>query len=368
MFPKKAKKITFAVSLLLLFHLSPFLTNRPFLEVYAAEQKVFNWKFASHTAPGNKSVGYCQSWWAEQIEKRSNGQIKIKMYWVDELCGPKEMMMAVKTRLADVVGQVPAYTPGETPILNSTYLPFVSAARMDQTVMVYNRVARESKAFIAEMDKFNCVYGGAYEDEGYNLIGKKPVRTVNDLKSLRIRCMPDLGLVLKNFGAVPVTVPVTEMYSALDTGIVDVIAQARSAFRAYKLDELSRYITLDLDMGRSPNIYLINRESWNELPDSLKQVVQGVIDDLPAFLWDFQHKPERIAELDRVIKEKGIEVFNFPTIEREKIAAVAETVWEAWAKRSGNYENAKTALADYLRIRGEVVAKYPQGVPGIKHQ
>jgi TRAP-type C4-dicarboxylate transport system substrate-binding protein len=337
-------------------------------EVAAAEKKMFHWKFSSHTAPGNKSVGFSQSWWAEQVEKRSNGQIRIKMYWVDELCGPKEMMMAVKSRLADVVGQMPSYTPGETPILNATYLPFVSAPRLDQSVMVYNRVAKESKPFIDEMSKFNCIYAGAYEDEGYNLIGKKAVRTVNDLKGLRIRCMPDLGLVLKIFGAIPVTVPVTEMYSSLDTGIVDVIAQARSAFRAYKLDELSKYITLSLDMGCSPNIYLINREAWNELPDDLKKVVQSVIDDTPAFMWDFQHRPDRLAEGGKVVKERGIEVIHFPKPERAKLVAQAESIWEAWAKRSGNYEVAKQALAEYIRIRDEVVAKYPEGAPGIMYK
>ena len=76
-------------------------------EGFAAEQKVFNWKYSSYTSSGAKSVAPCQRWWAEQVEKRSNGQIKVKIYWVDELCGPKEMMMAVKSRLADVVGHVP---------------------------------------------------------------------------------------------------------------------------------------------------------------------------------------------------------------------------------------------------------------------
>jgi TRAP-type transport system periplasmic protein len=334
----------------------------------AAEKRVFQWKFSSHTSPGNKSVGFSQSWWAEEVEKRSNGQIKIKMYWVDELCGPKEMMMAVKSRLADVVGQVPSYTPGETPIWNATYLPFISAPRLDQSVVVYNRLARESKPFIEEMNKFNCVYGGSYEDEGYNLIGKKAVRTVNDLKGLRVRCMPDLGVVLKQFGAIPVTVPVTEMYSALDTGIVDVIAQARSAYRAYKLDELSKYITLDMDMGCSPNFYLINKEAWNELPDHLKNVVQSVMSDLPDFMWDFQHRPDRLAEGETVIRNRGIETIRFPKPERLKLVSKAEGVWEAWAQRSGNYESAKKALADYLKIRDEVVSLYLQGVPGIKYK
>ena len=59
-------------------------------EVTAAEKKVFNWKFSSHVTPGNKTLGGAQIWWAQELERRSNGQIKVKMYWLDELCGPKK--------------------------------------------------------------------------------------------------------------------------------------------------------------------------------------------------------------------------------------------------------------------------------------
>ena len=333
-----------------------------------AERKVFHWKFSSHSAPGNKMLAPCQIWWAEQVEKRSNGQIKVKMYWVDELCGPKEMMMAVKSRLADVVGQVPGYTPGETPIWNATFLPFLWAPRLDQTMMIYPRLARESKPFIDEMNKFNCIYAGAYEHEGYNIIGKKPVRTVSDFKGLRIRVMTDLGEILKQFGAVPMLVPVTEMYSALDTGIVDALCHAQLTFHSYKVDEISKYMTLDMNMGAAPTFYFINKDAWNELPEDLKKAIQSVVDDLPAFMWDFQSFPERHADADRMIKEKGIEVIHFPKAERDKLAAKAESVWEAWAKRTANYANAKKALEDYVRIREEVIAKYPQGAPGIKYK
>jgi TRAP-type C4-dicarboxylate transport system substrate-binding protein len=286
------------------------------------------------------------------------------MYWVNEICGPKEMMMAVKSGLADVVGHVPAYTPGETPIWNSTFLPFLAAPRLDQSMVLYPILAEKSQPFIKEMDNFNCVYAGGYENEGYNLMGKKAIRKCDDLKGVRVRCMPDLGKVLKQFGAVPMTVPVTEMYSALDKGIVDIVAHSRLTFHSYKVDEISKYMMLEMDMGAAPTIYFINKDSWKKLPDDLKAVVKSVIDDLPLFMWKFQHKPERIAAADKVIKEKGIEIIKFPKAERAKLMSKAEGVWDGWAKRSGDYENAKRALADYIKLRDEVIANYPNGVPG----
>ena len=59
---------------------------------------------------------------------------------------------------------------------------------------------------------------------------------------------------------------------------------------------------------------------------------------------------------------KGIETIHFPKAERAKLEAKAAGVWEAWAKRSGKYDKAKQALADYMKIRDEVIAQYPNGV------
>ena len=317
----------------------------------------------------SKLLGAFQLWWAEQVEKRSNGEIKVKIYWVDELCGAKEMMMAVKSRLADVVAHTPVYTPGETPIWNVLYLPLADPPRLDQAAIIYNRLTKEAKPFIEEMNKFNCVYGGTYTTPGYDaLMGKKPVRNVNDLKGLRIRCMPEQGEILKQFGAVPMTVPVTEMYSALDTGLVDLASHSEMTFYVYKIEEISKYLILDINLGAMGSPFFINKDAWNELPEHLKKVVESVIDDSAAFLWDWHHQPKLVVEADRKNKERGIEVVHFPKADRAKLEAKAGPVWEAWAKRTGNYEYAKKAISDYIRIRDEVVAKYPQGVPGIKYK
>ena len=87
--------------------------------------QVYQWKFASYVPPVNKSLAVGQKEWAKKIEERSNGRIKIKIYWGRELVGPKEMPTAVKTGLVDVVGFCPAYTPGQTPMWGITMMHFL---------------------------------------------------------------------------------------------------------------------------------------------------------------------------------------------------------------------------------------------------
>jgi TRAP-type C4-dicarboxylate transport system substrate-binding protein len=366
---KGTSKSYFVVGICAVFSLIGMLSLGALATEVTAAEKVFHWKFSNHVSPGNKAAAPSLLWWAEQVEKRSNGRIKVKMYWIDELCGPKEMMMAVKSGLADVVTQTPAYTPGETPIWNAVYLPFLAPARLDHMSVIYNRLAQESKPFMDEINKFNCVYIGCYNSEGYaSFMGNKPVRRADDFKGLRVRVMPDQGVILKKFGAIPMTVPVTEMYSALDTGIVDLVSHSRLSFHSHKIDEISKYLIQGMDMGAMGMLYLINKDRWNELPDELKKMVHDLMYDLPAWMWNYENKGKWIEEFHEVIRTRGIEVIDFPKSEREKIKAKSGEVWEAYAKRTGVYENAKRAIADYIRIRDEVVAKYPQGVPGIKYK
>jgi TRAP-type transport system periplasmic protein len=336
-----------------------------FLAGSPAFAQTVNWKFASYVASSNKGLGVGHKWWAEQVEKRSNGQIKVKIFWADELSGTKEMMQTVQSGLADVVAHAPVYTPGETPIWNAAYLPFLAPARVDQALMVYNRLANESKVFKAELDKFNCVFGGSHDSSSNNLMGKKPVRNLQDLKGLRVRCMPDLGKILREYGSVPVSVPVPETYTSLDSGIVDVVVFASEGFRTWKIDEISKYLTIEMDMGALPSFYYINKDQWNKLPENLKKVVQSVIDEQPAVVAEIVSKLK--VEADDMVKAKNIEVLRFPREDREKLAAKSAAIWEEWAKRSKSPEACKAALADYLKIRDDVVAKHPQGMPAKKN-
>lgn len=334
-----------------------------FLAGSSAWAQQFTWKFSSYVPAANKSLAVGQKWWADEIEKRSNGQIKVQIFWGKQLCSEKEMMQAVRSGLADVVGHAPVYTPGETPVWNLPYLPFLSPSRVDQTLLLYNRMARESKPFQDELERFNCVYGGSHDSSSNNAMGKKPLRSLADMKNLRIRCMPELGRIFKEHGAVIVSVPVTETYTALDTGMIDVVVFGTEGFRTWKVDEISRYLTLDMDMGALPSFYFINKKSWERLPDNLKKVVQSVIDDQPAFVGALVAKLRE--EALGVVKEKKIEVTSFPKADREVLVAKAAEFWEESLKRTGSYEANSTALRDYRRIRDEVEAKFPKGVtPG----
>jgi TRAP-type C4-dicarboxylate transport system substrate-binding protein len=321
----------------------------------SALSKQFNWKFHSYVPPANKALAVGQRWWCEQVDKRSKGELKVKMYWVGQLVGPKELLGAVSSGVLDVAGCAPNYTPGQIPLWNIFTLPFICAPRPDYGLMIYNRMARESRPLIDEMKEQNLVYGGGHDMFPKNIVGKKPVRTISDFKGLRLRCNPDVGSLLRKFGGVPTMLPVSEVYSALDTGVIDALSFAPEALPQWKIHEICKNLTLDLDLASMVVIYFINRDKWNQLPDNLKKVVQSVIEDYPAFLWSLASRMQE--ESSKTMKQAGVEFIDFPKTEKEKLLVKAPDIWEQWAKRHGKYDAAKAVLGDFQRIRDDIVSK-----------
>ena len=165
-----------------------------------------------------------------------------------------------------------------------------------------------------------------------------------------------------------VIIPTIELYTSMDKGLLDMANMCLPIAHLWKIDEISKYVTLNVETSDLPAMFFINRDSWNELPENLKRVIQGVVDEIPAFLWDIPNDPQFQKEVSDVVKKEGIEVIHFPKAERNKLVAKAEKIWEKWATDSGNYEDAKATLAEYIRIRDEVISKYPEGVPGSKYK
>jgi TRAP-type C4-dicarboxylate transport system substrate-binding protein len=102
----------------------------------------------------------------------------------------------------------------------------------------------------------------------------KPIRKISDIKGLKIRTpsKAQAGLI-KALGATPVAMPVTRMYNALNTGVVDALMVPPSVILSFKIGEVAKYYTTGLPFGQSPFFLLMNRPKWESLSASQKAAV-----------------------------------------------------------------------------------------------
>jgi TRAP-type C4-dicarboxylate transport system substrate-binding protein len=300
--------------------------------------------------------------WLKWIEKRTEGRLVIKPYWKGEIAGPRDIIKAIKSGLTETGGFVPAYTPGLTPLWNVTFLPFLGPARVDHT-MIAQWLAGKHWAMVEEMDKWNAVFVGTTAVGGYEIMGNKPIRKAADFKGVRIRATGDIGRVFKKFGAIPVSVPISEVYQAMSTGIVDAVCSSgpRSQW-GHKLYEHSKYRTVNLGINNPPNIFAINKDKWNELPDDIKYIFPDLHFDFTVRQMQSEYDPKDIKKIMKVYGEKGIETTEFPTEERAKLVKEARPVWQNWIERSKLGERGKQVLEAYIAATEAAEKLYPNGV------
>jgi tripartite ATP-independent transporter DctP family solute receptor len=138
-------------------------------------------------------------------------------------------------------------------------------------------------AFIAgEIEKTGLHCFPAFWENGFRQIttSKRAVKSVADLSGLKIRVpVNPLSISLfKNLGAAPVAMNFAELYSALQTGVVDgqenplVIVETGKLFEVQKFASLSNHI-----WEGTP--FVVNRRAWSALPDNLKEVLTSALTD-----------------------------------------------------------------------------------------
>lgn len=354
---KVGKSLIFAGSICLIFSLA-------LCPAFAKSGKSVKWVWAEYESVQKGYTFEWVNWFVGELDKRSGGRFKVDVHWGD-MGSNKEMLGLAKAGVADIAIAVPIFYPGKLPLTNISFLPFAATPRVDWDNLTLRRLYATNEDINKELAKYNVRYGGHRGTAFYNLMATKPIRTAADFKGKRVRCGADVGAVLKQFGAVPMTLSSSECYNALQTGLIDTYAHFRDSFWKRKIQEVAKYYITGLDMGGAACTYVINKKSWAELPDDLKKIYQDVSDASVTVSQYLAFNPEVVEKQLSDFKAAGLEFIEFPKGERDKLIAAADAVWAKWVKRGGG-DPAQRILDEYIRIGKAVMTEYPNGLPPYK--
>ena len=155
--------------------------------------------------------------------------------------------------------------------------------------------------------------GLAFYDSGARSVYtvKKPVRTLADLKGLKIRVQPsDLFVaMIEAIGANPTPMPYGEVYTALKTGIVDGAENNWPSYESSRHFEAAKYYNMT-EHSMVPEVLVFSKKIWDTLPPADQALVRRAAKDSVPFLrrlWD-----EREAKSRKVVEAAGVQVVNIP--------------------------------------------------------
>ena len=269
--------------------------------------------------------------WAKAMGEATNGLWDIQLHYGQVLSPAKDQLKGLKAGLFQVALWVPMYNPGITPLHNVLELAFLAPASIKE-IGAWMWKLGEDPAMVKELADWNAQMLFPVPLPQYQFMGKKPIRTVEDLKGLRIRSAAAMAKPLQKYGAVITMVPAPEIYTALQRGMLDdVLFVWTYGFGAYKLNELSKYATVGVDAGASGMQVAVNKDAWDALPKEWRELSSKWVRANVINLYD-DYNNKANAKWLPIFKESGMEISTFPPAEKAKLVAAASEGWNAWAE------------------------------------
>lgn len=260
-------------------------------------------------APANTFPARQMEKWKEELEKRTNNKVKVELFPGGTLLTAQNMYDGVKNGVADIGLSCPTYEPGRFPLLAISDLPSGFPNSRVASRVVFDLI----KEFPPDAFKdFKIIT--AFATEPAHLMVTEPVTSLQDLKGKQIRISGALTPVLKELGASPVGMPMSEVPEALQTGIIKGLVTSREILMDLKLAEKLKYTT-DYPLTITSFVAVMNKDVWNSLPPD----VQKVIDDLSLemAIWTGEYMDNHVKEaLEWSKKEHGLQIITLSPEEK----------------------------------------------------
>jgi len=269
--------------------------------------------------------------WAAEVEKRTQGRVKVKIYPANQLGAPPEAYDIAVRGTCDISGVTPTMMPGRFPLEVCFHLPYlVQGAMGDPTSDKLRHMIYEKYLIPYEIKQAKVLWTGRY---GLNVLHmvKKPVRTVEDMQGLVIgfpggRVMPKL---LARVNASAETTFVTDMYTSLERGTIDGMIIPMEATVAFKLQEVEKYNTR-LDLASGTFFMAMNLKTWESLPPD----IQKIIDELNS--WAEETTAKALHESTKanymIAKKAGVELIEFTPEEMARFVEISRPVEVEWVE------------------------------------
>ena len=271
--------------------------------------------------------------WARKVEADSGNRIKIDIFPSMQLGGtPPQLYDQARDGVADIVWTLPGSTPGRFPTIEVFELPFIAAKRA-----VPNARAVQEFAEAQLQKEFAEVHPICFWAHDHGLVhANKPVKTMEDIKGLRLRSPTRLaGDALNALGAIGRPMPIPQLPEALTQKVVDGCVIPWEVVPAVKVHEL---VKNHIEIPGSPTFYTatfilaMNKAKYDSLPADLKKVMDQnsgqFAANMAGQMWDDQAKV-----VEDMVRKRGNSVTAISADEAVRWRKATEPVTAAWIKQ-----------------------------------
>lgn len=305
--------------------------------------ETFEWNMVTSWPPGLPGLGLGAEHIAQRIGAASNGRLKIKVYAGGELVPALEVFDAVSRGTAQMGHDAAYYHRGKVPAAQYfTSIPFGMNGNEMSAWLYYGGGWDLWREYYAQFNlvPFPAGLTGVQMGGWFN----KEINSVEDLAGLKMR-IPGLGgEVMQRAGVTQITLPASEIFTSLQTGAIDA-AEWVGPYNdvSLGLHKAAKYYYYPGWQEPGPMLeMMVNRESWEKLPDDLKSIIEIVCQSVVLDMQSEYNYGNAMA-LQQLEKDPDVEIRQFPNdvlelLQRLSMEAVkdlsAEDEWSARIEKS----------------------------------
>ena len=211
--------------------------------------------------------------WIQWIQERSRGSLRIQPYWSGGVISSEHSMTELRHGVVDIGLITPIYARGGTHLIRAQAAYYGGLTTFRQQVALYHCLQEYDPQFGREL-------GGlvVLAVQGGNLPGiitrDRRVKTLDDLRGLRLRAPAELLGVLRHLGADPVEMPMGEVYSALAKGVLDGVVAPKDTLKSLHFAEVARYFnTLSIPRGAYA-ARAMGEQRWQALSEEHRAILR----------------------------------------------------------------------------------------------
>ncbi|OPY70336.1 MAG: Monocarboxylate 2-oxoacid-binding periplasmic protein precursor [Syntrophorhabdaceae bacterium PtaU1.Bin034] len=257
----------------------------------------------------------------DEVNKKLAGRVEITMYSAGTLLTAPKMAAGVASGIADIGLSHCSYSRGRFPVMELTELPFGASSSFILTNAIndfYNKFKPK------EWDAYHPLLFGASSPSTIQTLGK-PVKTLEDLKGLKIRGTGRSGEIVKALGAITTPVEMMDMYESLRRGVIDGNMGPYEQLKSFRTGEVLKYHSVAWQAGSGYTFYVVaNKNKWNSLPADVKQVID---ETAKKYIepWGIGYNKVDLDGLE-FFKQQGGQVIPIPDAEIKRWLTAVEPV------------------------------------------
>lgn len=299
-----------------------------------------NVKFG-HVAPPFHGQSKGIDAFAAYVKEKTGGSIDIATFPAGQLGGERSLAEQVQSGTLQIASVTTAVLENFVPEASIMDMPFIFPDRATAYATLDDEELQ--KKFFSYFPAKGFIAIGWTENEIRDFTNnKRPVRTPEDIKGLKVRVMdsPIYLDTFKQLGASPVGIPFPETYTALQAGVIDAQENPILTSILMKFTEVTKYVTLT-QHSVTECVIVVSPDYWETLSEADRQIFRDAakvaIDTNRKVNAELHRKlPKSNLSIDQYAKENGIEIITLSDEERGRFRQAMNPVYDKYRERIGN--------------------------------